>query len=153
MRRMTPKSMSLPRAGAVEPARAPAPPPLEVVGAELLRALRAWCAECEAGEAAIALRDTDALEQALAARESLRPRIQDLTGRLRSGGEVPEGILEAIAGLGGEAAARDAALVERMEAERVRLRRDIDSLQRGNAPVAAYRRPDAPNPHRLDILR
>ena len=153
MRRMTPRSMTLPRAAAAEPARAPAPVPLEAVGAELLRALRAWSGECEAGEAALAVGDTDGLEQALAVREALRPRIQELTGRLRSGAGLPEGVLVEIARLGNEAAARDAALVGQMEAARIRLRRDIDTLRRGNAPVAAYRRPDSPNPHRLDIVR
>lgn len=153
MPRMTPKSMSLPRPASAEPARAPAPPLDEAAGAELLRALRAWTRECEAGGAAIALGDTDALEQALADRDSLRPRIQELTSHLRGGGDAPAALLEEIARLGHEAAAQDAALVERMEAERIRLRRDIDSLRRGNAPVAAYRRPDSPNPHRLDIVR
>lgn len=153
MRRLTPKSMSPPRAAAADPARAPAPPPAEAAGAELLRALSAWCRECEAGGAAIALGDTDALELALSARDALRPRIQELTSRLRAGGDAPVSLVEEIARLGREAAAGDAALVARLEAERIRVRRDIDALRRGNAPVAAYRRPDSPNPHRLDIVR
>jgi hypothetical protein len=150
---MTPKSMSLPRAVAIESPRAPAPPPAEAVGAELLRALRAWSDQCDAGAAAIALGNTDALEQALAARDGLRPRIQSLVSALRTDADGPEELRAEIGRLAADAAARDATLVERMEAERVRLRRDIDSLRRGNAPVAAYRRPDAPNPHRLDIVR
>jgi hypothetical protein len=89
----------------------------------------------------------------MAARDALRPKIQELTGRLRASGQLAPALQEQIAHAGTEVASADAVLVQAMEVERVRLRGEIDALRPGPAPASGYRRAGAPNPHRLNIVR
>lgn len=120
---------------------------------ELQRALHAWCEQCEVATAALAESDTDGLGQALEARDRLRSRIEAMMARARAEGGASPGLLSTLQALGRDAAAADQRLTLMMETERTRLRKEIDTLRKGSGPVAAYRRPNAPNPHRLNIVR
>jgi hypothetical protein len=125
-------------------------PPLVV---ELQQALWSWKGHCDEAAAALAGHDLDVADRALAAREAMRPRIQELVGRLRASGAAPGQALGAIARLQQSAAAAEERLISVLEGEQFRLRRDIDGLGRPSAPATAYGRADAPSPHRLDIVR
>ena len=134
----------------------PAADPVPVAGAAgsaLRDALHAWVEQCEAAAAASSTGDITALERALALRDALRPRIEEMMRRIHRAGAASTHLRAEVAQLGRKAAGADARLTAMLEAESVRLRAEVDTLQRGTGPVAAYRRPDAPNPHRLNIVR
>lgn len=122
-------------------------------GKELQHALRNWTSYCEDAADAIVGHDLDALEGALEARDELRPRIEALVARVRRQGGASAEALALVSRLQQTAAVADRRLVELLQTERSRLRRDLDGLGRTSGPAAAYGQPDAPNPHRLNIVR
>lgn len=128
------------------------PVPGSAAGAELQQALRAWLEHCANGVQALQQGDVDALEQRLDDREALRPRIQVLLGRVLADGVSPA-LRSQIARLAAEAGDADAHLTRLMEAEQFRLRHEIDALRQETTSEAAYRRSDAPSPHRMNIVR
>jgi hypothetical protein len=137
-------SLAAPLHGSSEPVSA---------ATELQQVLWAWKGHCLDGATALAARDTEALERSIAARDALRPRIESLIATLdHAGGPSPEAFA-AVERLQQEAAAAEGRLVALLGAEVTRVRRDTDRIGRASASTAAYGRPDAPSPHRLDIVR
>jgi hypothetical protein len=129
-------------------------------GAGLERTLNAWCDQRKLGAAALAERDVEGMERALEFREALRPRIEELMGRLHHGSSASRELIASVLDLAIEAAAEDVQLADAMQAEHAQLRqeiatleREIGALRRGDGPFAAYSRPNALNPHRLNIVR
>jgi cell division protein FtsB len=129
-------------------------------GAGLKRTLHAWCGQRKLGAAALAESDVEGMERALEFREALRPRIEELIGRLHHGSGASRELIASVLELALEAAAEDVQLTDAIQAEHAQLRqeiatleREIGALRRGDGPFAAYRRPGALNPHRLNIVR
>ena len=123
------------------------------VAAELEQALDSWRSFCDRAAAGVAGHDLEAADQALGAREALRPRITELVARLRATAPPARETLRAIESLQKDAAEAESRLVNVLEGERFRLRREIDGAGRPSAPVSAYGRATESSPHRLDIVR
>lgn len=120
---------------------------------ELQQALWAWKNLSDQAAAGIAAHDLGAADAALESREELRPRIERLVGNLQAVGGAPDDALDAIGRLQRSAAEADARLINVLEGERFRLRRDMDGVGRPSAPASAYGRATAEKVHRLDIVR
>lgn len=129
-----------------------APTPLSPA-TELQQALWAWKGHCVEGASALGTRDLDALEQALAARDALQPRIETLVGTLQHSAGLARDDFAAVLRLHQEACAADDRLVSLLASERAHLKREIEKPRPPENRTTAYDRAEAPSPHRLDIVR